>query len=229
MSGSAAQSAVSAMTIQQALQYINNYPTTNSTWIQHRIRPNIEIEEQYPHRIRYVKHYKNGNTATCIRKLSRGSADYLVCAIVERTAIPVRHHVIVGEHFIDNPTNAPTIDHINRCRWDNHVSNLRWATPMEQAANATPFHDFKGGPVDWLDTLPAQYVELTDMNGRNLLPHTFFQIGDAYVQRYTDTMRQEVRYRRMRVLSHRARADGSIPHYRYFRDEHDIQIQVPCD
>ena len=65
---------VSAMTVEQAVVYINNYPTADHTWIQHRVHPEIEIEEQYPHRIRYVKHLKNGRTAIHIRKLTHGGS-----------------------------------------------------------------------------------------------------------------------------------------------------------
>lgn len=44
-------------------------------------------------------------------------------------------HRAVGELFISNPDNKPTIDHINRIRTDNRACNLRWATREEQADN----------------------------------------------------------------------------------------------
>jgi hypothetical protein len=104
---------------------------------------------------------------------------------------------------------------------------------LDQVANATPFHkSFKGVTAQWWDTLPAEYVELTVLNGRILLPHTFFQIGDEYVQKHIDTMHQEVRYRRIEVLNGRTKRDGTVSHYRNFRDEHHRQFQVaallPC-
>ena len=44
-------------------------------------------------------------------------------------------HRLLGIHFIPNPDNKPTIDHINRIRDDNRLENLRWATRSEQNEN----------------------------------------------------------------------------------------------
>ena len=44
-------------------------------------------------------------------------------------------HRLVAQHYIPNPENKPTVDHIDRNPANNHVSNLRWATGVEQQAN----------------------------------------------------------------------------------------------
>jgi hypothetical protein len=44
-------------------------------------------------------------------------------------------HRLVAIHFVDNPDNKPTVDHIDNDRTNNNAVNLRWATSQEQARN----------------------------------------------------------------------------------------------
>lgn len=44
-------------------------------------------------------------------------------------------HRLIAIHYIPNPDNKPTIDHINRIKDDNRIKNLRWATSKEQSNN----------------------------------------------------------------------------------------------
>ena len=57
-------------------------------------------------------------------------------------------HRLVGECFIPNPDNLPTIDHINRDKTDNRVENLRWADYSLQITNQNhQKNDAKSKPV----------------------------------------------------------------------------------
>lgn len=50
-------------------------------------------------------------------------------------------HRLLAIHFIPNPENKPTVDHIDQNKLNNDLSNLRWATHIEQHANmSTSLH-----------------------------------------------------------------------------------------
>jgi len=44
-------------------------------------------------------------------------------------------HRLVALHYIPNPENKPTVDHMNRIVYDNRIENLRWATNSENQKN----------------------------------------------------------------------------------------------
>jgi hypothetical protein len=48
---------------------------------------------------------------------------------------PFSIHRLVASHYIPNPDNLPTVDHIDRDKYNNHISNLRWATMKTQCEN----------------------------------------------------------------------------------------------
>ena len=44
-------------------------------------------------------------------------------------------HRLLGEAFIDNPSNLPQIDHIDGNRQNNNIDNLRWVTGQQNTFN----------------------------------------------------------------------------------------------
>jgi len=54
-------------------------------------------------------------------------------------------HRLIGIHYIRNPENKETIDHINRNRSDNRVENLQWATRKEQSENQGKYKNNTSG------------------------------------------------------------------------------------
>jgi len=54
-------------------------------------------------------------------------------------------HRLVAIAFIPNPENKLHVDHIDRCKTNNHVSNLRWATHSENMQNRENYCDNKLG------------------------------------------------------------------------------------
>lgn len=65
-------------------------------------------------------------------------------------------HRLVAQTFIPNPDNKPTVDHINRKRYDNRVANLRWATHREQRDNSAQVLEAKDLGVRYCDN-PKEY------------------------------------------------------------------------
>jgi hypothetical protein len=57
-------------------------------------------------------------------------------------------HILVAEHYIPNPNNYKTIDHIDRCRTNNNISNLRWASHIMQNNNRNIRYDNKSGHMN---------------------------------------------------------------------------------
>jgi len=78
-----------------------------------------------------------GNVRNCknkkIVKISDNGKGYMKVSLIgdDNKRRTCRVHRLVASHFIPNPTNAETVDHINENKKDNTVTNLRWCSHKE--------------------------------------------------------------------------------------------------
>ena len=74
------------------------------------------------------------------RKYGRDKDGYLQVSFCEGGKSTTRKmHRLIAIHYIPNPKNKPTVDHINRIKTDNRIENLRWATHEEQSSNKSDY------------------------------------------------------------------------------------------
>lgn len=64
---------------------------------------------------------------------SRGYCNVVLCKGGKTRTFAL--HRLVAESFIDNPSELPEVDHMDRDKTNNHVDNLRWATVSENNIN----------------------------------------------------------------------------------------------
>ena len=104
---------------------------------------------------------RKGATAGRFMKTPPNSEGYLMTMLrYQGQGKTHRVHRVVAEHYIPNPENKPTVDHIDRNPANNHVSNLRWATIPEQMANKGAYANNTSGHTNITDVYSNQ--------GRNL-------------------------------------------------------------
>ena len=80
-------------------------------------------------------------------------------------------HRLVALHFISNPENKPTVDHIDRNPSNNNVNNLRWATLVEQCENRRL--------IDYTPELRKRYVSRKPTEF--LCGITYDEVFDIYI------------------------------------------------
>ena len=81
------------------------------------------LNNTFSNRPRFMKHVNHPTGYKTIRLFNDGKGKNY------------RIHKLLAEHFIPNPENKPSVDHINRIKTDNRLCNLRWATMSEQRKN----------------------------------------------------------------------------------------------
>lgn len=70
-----------------------------------------------------------------IKKVYTNHQGYKFLSLYKGGSKTCRISRLVAQAFIPNPSNKPTVDHIDRKKNNNRVSNLRWATHPENAVN----------------------------------------------------------------------------------------------
>jgi hypothetical protein len=97
-----------------------------------------------------------------------------------------RVHRLVAEHFIDNPSNLPVVDHIDGIRSNNSINNLKWATYSDNSKNV-----IKGGEHSVGDYISYSENELHEeiwvdatKKIKELYGKEFFQVSSLGRVRY---------------------------------------------
>ena len=121
--------------------------TEEGNWQTLKVDANYEINDVYPHQIRYI-----ADNHIIAEMESNG---YLVCRV---NKILMRKHRLIAMQWIDNPDNLPHVDHINHNRTDNHIENLRW---VSNAINANNRND-----QTFVDNIPDEAIVVDSYNGR---------------------------------------------------------------
>ena len=75
----------------------------------------------------------------------KGKQYYTIRLINEKNKRMYKIHRLVACHYIPNPDNLPTVDHIDRNTYNNDVSNLRWADTYLQCENKGMLKTNKSG------------------------------------------------------------------------------------
>lgn len=113
---------------------------------------------------------------------------YIVSLSKNKKHKSVLVHRLVAQAFIPNPSNKPTVDHINRDKTDNRVENLRWASRHEQQVNRdfTSYREKRGiRIIEIVDNKEVEYLSLNvvpDINIKALLYHISKGETDFYAK-----------------------------------------------
>jgi len=95
----------------------------------------MEIEG-YPNYLIYDDGRVWSQVSNRFLKPTVGAVGYLVVGMQNTCVRKLMYiHRLLAIHYIPNPENKPTVDHIDRDRTNNRLSNLRWATSYEQNQN----------------------------------------------------------------------------------------------
>lgn len=101
---------------------------------------------------RVKSYWINKTEGEILRPLKDGGGYLFVVLFKNRVRKMMTIHRLVGEAFLTNPENKPTIDHFNRIKTDNRACNLRWATMSEQNQNKSTVINAKNYYITYLSS-----------------------------------------------------------------------------
>ena len=102
-------------------------------------------------KVKSLKFFGRENEERVLKPIMSGYGKYHAVALhKDKKQKTTKLHRLVAEHFIPNPENKPTVNHINGRKQDNRIENLEWATWKEQVNHAYENLSRKGKPCEEL-------------------------------------------------------------------------------
>jgi hypothetical protein len=110
---------------------------------------------------------------------SKGYKKISVGAAKDRKTLWI--HREIAKCFLENPTNLPIIDHINRNRQDNRIENLRWVTYSDNQVNRDYINNSTGERCIYKHG--HRFVVMIRRKGYPRIQQYFSTLGEAKIFR----------------------------------------------